>query len=54
LWGGRLTGGGAGVGEIRLARVIGVLERGTLVVSVKDRQGNVARVERTFWVGKGE
>jgi hypothetical protein len=44
---------GRGVWEIRFNRAIESLGRGTLVVSVKDRQGNVARVERTFWVGGG-
>jgi hypothetical protein len=28
------------------------LARGTLAVSVADRQGNVTRVERTFSVGR--
>jgi len=41
-----------GVWELRLAAPIGELPRGTLVVSIRDRQGNVARVERTFSVRK--
>jgi hypothetical protein len=40
-----------GVWELRLARPIERLARGTLVVSVRDREGNVTRVERTFSVG---
>ncbi len=42
-----------GVWELRLARPIRRLERGKLEVEVKDRQGNVARMERTFWVSLG-
>jgi hypothetical protein len=34
--------------ELTLARPIADLPRGKLTVSVKDRQGNVSRVERTF------
>jgi hypothetical protein len=45
---------GQGVWEIRLGRPIETPGRGTLVISVKDRQGNLARLERTFWVGKGD
>jgi hypothetical protein len=33
---------------MRLKKPLTRLERGTLVVSVKDRQGNVSRIERTF------
>jgi hypothetical protein len=36
--------------EPRLARPITELCRGRLTVSVKDRQGNATRVERTFSV----
>jgi hypothetical protein len=39
-----------GVWEFRLATPIMALSRGTLRVSVKDRQGNVTRIERTFSV----
>jgi len=35
---------GGGVWELRLARPIEKLARGTLTVSVKDGQGNVSRV----------
>jgi hypothetical protein len=41
-----------GVWEMKLARPIALLARGKIEVSVKDRQGNVARIERTFSVGK--
>jgi hypothetical protein len=41
-----------GVWELKLARPIAKLPRGKLTVSVKDRQGNVTRIERTFSVGK--
>jgi hypothetical protein len=41
-----------GVWELVLAKPVGDLPRGKLTVSVKDGQGNVTRVERTFSVGK--
>src|SRR5262249_5729286 len=41
-----------GVWELRLARPLTELRRGRLTVAVKDRQGNVSRIERTFSVGK--
>jgi hypothetical protein len=41
-----------GVWELRLTRPITELPRGKLIVSVKDRQGNVSRIERTFSVGR--
>ncbi len=37
--------------ELRLARPLSV-QRGKLTISVKDRQGNVTRIERTFLAGK--
>lgn len=40
-----------GVWEYRLARPIEKLPRGVLTVSVRDRQGNTTRLERTFSVG---
>ena len=40
------------VWEYRLAAAPSGLEKGTLTVSVKDRQGNVTRIERTFSVGR--
>jgi hypothetical protein len=43
---------GDGVRELRLKKAVTDLKRGTLSVSVKDREGNTSRVERTFWVGK--
>jgi hypothetical protein len=39
-----------GVWELKLSQPVTDLPRGTLTVSVKDRQGNVSRVERTFSV----
>ncbi|MCI0457280.1 MAG: hypothetical protein L0Z62_09905 [Gemmataceae bacterium] len=41
---------GQGVWELRLARPLAALERGTLTVSVRDLQGNVSRIERVFSV----
>jgi hypothetical protein len=43
-----------GVWEWALTTPIVKLARGKLAVSVKDRQGNVTRVERTFSVGAGK
>jgi hypothetical protein len=40
-----------GVWEWSLSRPLTALPRGTLTVSVQDRQGNVMRVARTFAVG---
>jgi hypothetical protein len=40
-----------GVWELSLARPITELSRGKLTVSVKDRQGNITRIERTLSVG---
>jgi hypothetical protein len=37
--------------ELSLSKLITDLPRGKLTVSVKDRQGNTTRVERTFSVG---
>jgi hypothetical protein len=42
-----------GVWELKLATPIPDLARGQLTVSVKDRQGNVSRIERTLSVGTG-
>jgi hypothetical protein len=41
-----------GVWELRLSEPIKALERGTLTVSVKDRQGNLNRVVRQFSVSR--
>jgi hypothetical protein len=46
----RFAAHGDGVWELRLATPITALPRGTLTVSVTDRQGNTARVERTLSV----
>ena len=37
-----------GVWEYRLAQAVTALPRGTLTVSVRDRQGNVTRIVRTI------
>jgi hypothetical protein len=50
--GGKFKSKGGGVWELRLARAIEKLPRGTLTVSVQDKQGNVSRIVRTFSVGK--
>jgi len=39
-----------GVWELKLFQPVKALPRSTLVVSVKDRQGNEAKIERTFSV----
>jgi hypothetical protein len=41
-----------GVWELKLAQPITDLARGKIDVSVKDVQGNTARIERTFTVGR--
>jgi hypothetical protein len=43
-----------GVRELKLSRPISGLARGQLTVSVKDRQGNVNRIVRTFSIGRPE
>jgi hypothetical protein len=43
---------GDGRWELVLKRPIAALARGRLTVSVKDRQGNLSRIERTFSVAK--
>ena len=43
---------GQGVWELNLAKPIDRLDCGTLVVTVKDKQGNVTRIERRFSVGQ--
>jgi hypothetical protein len=40
-----------GVWEMTLAKGITALSKGKLMVVVKDRQGNVSRIERTFSAG---
>src|SRR5262249_3294699 len=40
-----------GVRELTLARPVTRLAKGKLTVSVKDRHGNLTRIERTFSVG---
>jgi hypothetical protein len=41
---------GEGIWELRLPTPLTELPRGRLIVAVKDRQGNVSRIERTFSV----
>jgi hypothetical protein len=41
-----------GVWELELATPIMALPKGSITVSVKDRQGNMSRIERTFTVSK--
>jgi hypothetical protein len=44
-----------GVWEMKLARPIKRLAKGKIVVSIKDRQGNTSKIERTFTVqGEGK
>jgi hypothetical protein len=47
----KLKGTTPGVWELTLSRPLTELPRGKLTVSVKDRQGNMTRIERTFAVG---
>jgi hypothetical protein len=49
---GRFKATARGVWELRLATPLTGLPRGKLTVSVRDRQGNRSRIERTFSVGK--
>ena len=44
---------GDGVWELTLAKPVTSLPRGKLTVEVKDRQGNVSHVERSFNVTGG-
>ncbi|MCC6420610.1 MAG: hypothetical protein IT429_20425 [Gemmataceae bacterium] len=46
----RFRSAGQGIWELRLARPLAALERGTITVAVRDRQGNRTRIERTFSV----
>ncbi len=43
-----------GVREFTLAKPVTNLKSGRLTIAVKDRQGNVTRIERTLSVGSGE
>jgi hypothetical protein len=49
---GRFKAKTQGVWELRLKKPLTALKKGTLTVSVKDRQGNVSRIVRKFSVGK--
>jgi hypothetical protein len=42
-----------GVWELSLDQPVTELRRGTLTVSVRDRQGNLSQIDRVFWVSKG-
>jgi len=44
--------GAKGVWELVLSKAITALPKGKVTVAVKDRQGNVTRIERTFSVGE--
>jgi hypothetical protein len=48
----RFKSGTAGVWEYQLTKPILTLERGTIAIEVKDKQGNTSRIERTIRVGK--
>jgi hypothetical protein len=43
-----------GVWELKLTKPITELAKGRLTVSVKDRAGNLSRIERTFSVGNSK
>ena len=48
----QFRGKSQGVWQLTLDRPIGAMDKGRLTVSVKDRQGNVSKIERTFSVAK--
>ena len=48
----KFKAGAQGVWEWKLDKPLAALERGTLTVSVADKQGNVTRIERQIRVGK--
>jgi hypothetical protein len=50
---GKFKARGDGVWELVLAKPIEDLKNAKLTVSVKDRQGNVTRIERSFTVVPG-
>jgi len=50
---GRFKETSPGVRELTLAKPVTNLKRGMLAIAVKDRQGNVTRIERTLSVGNG-
>src|SRR5262249_26376991 len=49
---GEVKGKSQGGWELALGRPIRSLAKGTLTVSVKDEQGNISKVVRTFGVGR--
>jgi hypothetical protein len=50
---GKFTEKSTGIWELKLSKPIETLRDGTLVVSVKDQEGNITRIERTFSVVPG-
>jgi hypothetical protein len=48
----RFKSDAVGVWEYALAKPVTALDRGTITVTVKDKQGNETRIERTIRVGK--
>jgi hypothetical protein len=48
---GKFKGVGHGTWELKLSDTVKSLPRGTLTVSIKDKQGNISRIERRFSVG---
>ena len=42
---------GQGIWEYRPATSPAILDRGTLTVSIRDRQGNVTQIDRVFSIG---
>ena len=47
----RFTVKSRGVWELKLAKPLADLPKGVLTVAIKDRQGNLSRIDRTFSVG---
>jgi hypothetical protein len=45
---------GGGVWELKLAKAIATMPEGRLTVSIKDRQGNITRIERAFSARSGK
>ena len=46
----RFQSKGDGIFELTLQKPLAKLDKGKLTVSVRDRQGNLSRIERTFSV----
>jgi hypothetical protein len=43
---------GDGIWELVLSKPLAALQQGKLTVAVKDRQGNLTRIDRAFSIGK--